>query len=847
MPAELIEPIYRFSLIYTPVIIASFLMMKNQGVSTKKVGFVAGSLGFQVMIALTGIFFGVVEYHILTPPQIVPVSPLHAFQDAADEIPVTASAFQTMEVTKTHVHASSNFEIEVNETAKFAVCIYNGGNSTLTIDKVTDHIPNGFDDTSTGEIYARDITPQFASPLGAGLSTCCNITIQPDSSLNNTDFGADGLHTNKVVVEATDAEGNKLTGEATSHVVVLYPELVIEKWARMSTGKPGEDMTPIIRVRNIGTGTARDIRIYDRGLPGDWGYGNISVDVISGSACDRVSWEPDAGFFGISGRIREGEYCEFAYNITVPDNLRGGAYVSTSTVEGKDLDGNMLQNDTDDSYVNVAAGDSRPSLEVNKSANITRGEPGTRVRFTLNIANNGNTSSTIDELSDSKPQGFDCNSSWAGAAVNNTIQPGNSIAGTMDCSITSSAFEGAIVNEISVTAHMPDGTKHSASDSSVVVVGKPHLDVEKWTTTPKSKPGENVTYKVKIMNNGTGTVQGVEIQDYSKSDSGWGPITSWSAAPPTCNVTPYLTSGRFYITDMVPGEECTITYTIMVPSYTSDGLYTNKVVLSSGRDLYGTKLPEIPINKYASVTVETNTSIKLENTVNQNEVGQGDNITFTIIVKNLGETDVAVYDMTDTDLYGFDCGPWSDWSTTSVTSGNEAIRTINCTVTSSAHDGENIKKVMVEVKGQDGTIYSRNANATVVVKHPRPYMDEGKSTSTTRILLVLFISALILLVFTGFSEELAFRGLILTNAEKTMGKYLGLIFVSVLFAIMHIVWRSLIDIIFVFGVGLFYGFVFLKTRCLLGITISHGLTNIILFVVMPIYGDTIIEIIFSFF
>jgi len=356
MPAELIEPIYRFSLIYTPVIIASFLMMKNQGVSTKKVGFVAGSLGFQVMIALTGIFFGVVEYHILTPPQIVPVSPLHAFQDAADEIPVTASAFQTMEVTKTHVHASSNFEIEVNETAKFAVCIYNGGNSTLTIDKVTDHIPNGFDDTSTGEIYARDITPQFASPLGAGLSTCCNITIQPDSSLNNTDFGADGLHTNKVVVEATDAEGNKLTGEATSHVVVLYPELVIEKWARMSTGKPGEDMTPIIRVRNIGTGTARDIRIYDRGLPGDWGYGNISVDVISGSACDRVSWEPDAGFFGISGRIREGEYCEFAYNITVPDNLRGGAYVSTSTVEGKDLDGNMLQNDTDDSYVNVAAG-----------------------------------------------------------------------------------------------------------------------------------------------------------------------------------------------------------------------------------------------------------------------------------------------------------------------------------------------------------------------------------------------------------------------------------------------------------------------------------------------------------
>jgi len=58
--------------------------------------------------------------------------------------------------------------------------------------------------------------------------------------------------------------------------------------------------------------------------------------------------------------------------------------------------------------------------------------------------------------------------------------------------------------------------------------------------------------------------------------------------------------------------------------------------------------------------------------------------------------------------------------------------------------------------------------------------------------------------------------------------------VSVLFAIMHIGWKSPADILFVFAVGLFYGLVFLKTRCLLGITISHGITNIMLFMVMPL-------------
>ncbi|ODS39258.1 MAG: hypothetical protein A7316_05985 [Candidatus Altiarchaeales archaeon WOR_SM1_86-2] len=100
--------------------------------------------------------------------------------------------------------------------------------------------------------------------------------------------------------------------------------------------------------------------------------------------------------------------------------------------------------------------------------------------------------------------------------------------------------------------------------------------------------------------------------------------------------------------------------------------------------------------------------------------------------------------------------------------------------------------------------------------------------------LALFVPMLTIFIFTGFSEELAFRGMILTNAEKTIGRYRGLIFASVLFAIMHIGWKSPADILFVFVVGLFYGFVFLKTRCLLGITISHGITNIMLFMVMPL-------------
>jgi len=97
----------------------------------------------------------------------------------------------------------------------------------------------------------------------------------------------------------------------------------------------------------------------------------------------------------------------------------------------------------------------------------------------------------------------------------------------------------------------------------------------------------------------------------------------------------------------------------------------------------------------------------------------------------------------------------------------------------------------------------------------------------------LFIPAIILLVYTGISEELIFRGMILTNAERILGKGIGLIFVSVLFTIMHIIHQSITDLLFVFGIGLFYGYAFLKTRSLSGISLSHGIANIMLFLIMP--------------
>ena len=94
--------------------------------------------------------------------------------------------------------------------------------------------------------------------------------------------------------------------------------------------------------------------------------------------------------------------------------------------------------------------------------------------------------------------------------------------------------------------------------------------------------------------------------------------------------------------------------------------------------------------------------------------------------------------------------------------------------------------------------------------------------------------ALILVLATGFVEEFIFRGVLQRTAVKALGNW-GIIYVSYLFAILHIGFLSWVDIVFVFAIAVFFGWVVKKTGSLLGVALSHGITNIMLFVVAPFF------------
>lgn len=117
-----------------------------------------------------------------------------------------------------------------------------------------------------------------------------------------------------------------------------------------------------------------------------------------------------------------------------------------------------------------------------------------------------------------------------------------------------------------------------------------------------------------------------------------------------------------------------------------------------------------------------------------------------------------------------------------------------------------------------------------LILRPRPLISELSLASA-------WFPALTLLVATGFAEEFIFRGVLQKVSIDALGTW-GLFLVAIIFAVLHVGYLSVLDVLFVFVVGLYFAWVTLKTGSILGATLAHGITNILLFLVIPFLGIT---------
>ncbi|HEV8686284.1 MAG TPA: CPBP family intramembrane glutamic endopeptidase [Gaiellaceae bacterium] len=119
--------------------------------------------------------------------------------------------------------------------------------------------------------------------------------------------------------------------------------------------------------------------------------------------------------------------------------------------------------------------------------------------------------------------------------------------------------------------------------------------------------------------------------------------------------------------------------------------------------------------------------------------------------------------------------------------------------------------------------------AAFLIARPEPLV-EGSSVSR------LLLAALIVVVCTGFAEELLFRGVCQRGLSGVFGRfaYLGSTF---LFAIAYLGVRPAGYAVFVVVAGLAFGFLVEHTRSLLGVALAHALMNVGLLLVWPALLD----------
>ncbi len=114
------------------------------------------------------------------------------------------------------------------------------------------------------------------------------------------------------------------------------------------------------------------------------------------------------------------------------------------------------------------------------------------------------------------------------------------------------------------------------------------------------------------------------------------------------------------------------------------------------------------------------------------------------------------------------------------------------------------------------------------VLRPDPWIDAPGSPELPFAIVAVFLA-------TGLAEELIFRGILLSRAVPLLGRRGALMYTTAVFAALHIGYVSVPEFLVAFLLGLVFGIVVLLTRTIWGAAGSHGVANVLLYLVLP-YG-----------
>ena len=499
----------------------------------------------------------------------------------------------------------------LGENIIWTITVKNNGPDTATGVKVIDRLPTSLIYVSNDKNYDASTGIWNVGSLAKGAQSTLNIVCR----VNTT-----GNIRNLVSVKGNEFDPN-LSNNNASAIINAKPssDLSIVKSVNTSRANYGDLVKWTLTVSNNGPNTATNVKVQDV-LP----KGFVYVDSKAGKG------SYSNGIFTINTlAVGEKVNLEIVSKVTATGN-----FINYANVTANEFDPNLNNNRDDESVVINPASD----LAVVKSVNQSNPHNGENVKWTITVKNNGPDTATGVEVRDVLPSSLIYVSNDKNYNVNTGIWNVGSLAkgaqSTLNivCRVNTT---GNIRNLVSVKGNEFDPNL-SNNNASAIINAKPSSDLSivKSVNTSRANYGDLVKWTLTVSNNGPNAATNVKVQDvlpkgfvYVDSKAGKGSYSN----------------GVFTINTLAVGEKVNLE---IVSKVTATGNFINYANVTANEFD-----PNLNNNRDdESVVINPASDLAVVKSVNQSNPHNGENVKWTITVKNNGPDtvhDVVVRDVLD--------------------------------------------------------------------------------------------------------------------------------------------------------------------------------------------------------
>ncbi len=381
-------------------------------------------------------------------------------------------------------------------------------------------------------------------------------------------------------------------------------------------------------------------------------------------------------------------------------------------------------------------------LVVTKTVDDKTPDVGDTITFTVTVRNDGPSTATGVELTDTfLTTGLQLDTSGIVAAPGTTyvaatgvwtigtLLNGDSVQLTLPAKVTDPAVgtkPDQQVNSAQITAVVePD--KNTVDNKATAIATPKYADLQvlKKTSNPTPNDGETITYTITLTNKGPDTVTGVELTDTLPNPVTYVPGSDTATSGTTFNTTGTpITGGIWSVPSIDPGDVFTLEFKVVAQA---GGLSYNEIEItdkSTWDPVLSNNISRTPIDPQDA-------DVSVTKVVDNPTPQVGDNVTFTITVKNNGPDTAKAVEVTDNlPPTGFQF-VGTPTTTTGLYDTNTGIWTVGDLIDAQTETLTIVAKVLAPPTSiGPGSSFTNTADADSKGPNPTPDPNPGNNTDS---------------------------------------------------------------------------------------------------------------------